>query len=173
MEEKDRKRMIQCFGYSTDDRSMKRWKDIASRRKVIRNYVLMVSCKALPDIELKNMLYRKTGVKIGKNVRIFGSNMDIFFPELIEIGDNTMIGNKTSILTHEFLRDGWRKGPVKIGKDAVIGTVTLILPGVTIGDGATVAAYSLVNRDVSPGETVGGVPIKGLARRIRGVRRTP
>jgi acetyltransferase-like isoleucine patch superfamily enzyme len=162
MDEKDKKRMTQCFGYSTQDRSMKRWKDIASRRKVIRNYVLMVACKALPDTELKNMLYRKTGVRIGKNARIFGPNMDIFFPELIEIGDNALIGNKTSILTHEFLRDGWRKGPVKIGKDVVIGTVTLILPGVTIGDGETVAAYSLVNRNVSPGETVGGVPIKKI-----------
>jgi acetyltransferase-like isoleucine patch superfamily enzyme len=164
MEKKDQKRMTQCFGYSTEDRSMKRWKDIASRRKVARNYLLMVACKALPDIELKNMLYRKTGVKIGKDVRIFGPNMDIFFPELIEIGDYTIIGNKTSILTHEFLRDGWRKGPVKIGNDVVIGTMTLILPGVTIGDGATVAAYSLVNRDVAPGETVGGVPIKTLRK---------
>jgi acetyltransferase-like isoleucine patch superfamily enzyme len=164
MEKEDMKRMTQCFRYSTDDRSMKRWGDIASRRKVIRNYVLMVACKALPDIELKNMFYRKTGVNIGKNVRIFGPNMDIFFPELIEIGDGTMIGNKTSILTHEFLRNGWRKGCVKIGKNVVIGTMTLILPGVTIGDGATVVAYSLVNRDVAPGETVGGVPIKTLRK---------
>lgn len=164
MEKEHMKRMTQCFGYSAQDRSLKRWKDIASRRKVIRNYVLMVACKALPDIELKNMFYRKTGVKIGKGVRIFGPNMDIFFPELIEIGDNTIIGNKTSILTHEFLRDGWRKGPVSIGRNVMIGTMTLILPGVTIGDGATVAAYSLVNRNVAPGETVGGVPIKAIRK---------
>jgi acetyltransferase-like isoleucine patch superfamily enzyme len=40
----------------------------------------------------------------------------------------------------------------------------MILPGVTIGDGAKVAAYSLVNRNVKPGEFVGGIPIKTLKK---------
>jgi acetyltransferase-like isoleucine patch superfamily enzyme len=162
MEKKDKKRMIQCFGYSSQDKSMKRWKEIKSRKNVVRNYMIMLACKLLPDIELKNRIYRKTGMKIGRGVSIFGSNFDIFFPELIEIGDNTIIGNKTCILTHEFLGDGWRKGPVKIGKDVMVGTMSLIMPGVEIGDRATVAAYSLVNKDVEPGITVGGVPIKRI-----------
>jgi acetyltransferase-like isoleucine patch superfamily enzyme len=167
MEKKDRKRMTQCFGYSAQDKSLRKWKDIAGIRKVVRNYIVMMACKALPDTEWKNRIYRRIGVRIGKNVRIFGPNLDIFFPELIEMGDDTLIGTNTSILTHEFLRESWRKGPVKIGKNVMIGTMTLVLPGVRIGDGATVAAYSLVNRDVEPGEMAGGVPIKTIRKALR------
>jgi acetyltransferase-like isoleucine patch superfamily enzyme len=162
MEKEYKKRMTQCFGYSRQDRSMKSWKKVKGRRKVLKNYLLITVCKLLPDIELKGRLYRKTGLKLGRNVRIFGSNIDIFFPELIEIGNNSVIGNKTVILTHEFLQDGWKKGPVKIGSNVTVGVMTLIMPGVKIGDGARIASYSLVNKDVEPGTTVGGVPIKRL-----------
>lgn len=162
MEKKDKKRMTQAFGYSDEDKSLKRWKEINSRKKVLKNFLIMMMCKVIPDVEWKNRVYRKTGMKIGKNVSLFGSNFDIFFPELIEIGDGSVVGNKTSILTHEFLPGGWRKGPIKICKNVTIGTMTVILPGVEIGDGATVAAYSLVNRNVEPGTLVGGVPIKRI-----------
>lgn len=162
MEKKDKKRMTQAFGYSDEDKSLKRWKEIRSRKKVLKNFLIMTVCKILPDVEWKNRVYRKTGMKIGKNVSLFGSNFDIFFPELIEIGDGSVVGNKTSILTHEFLPNSWRKGPIKIGKNVTIGTMTVVLPGVEIGDDATVAAYSLVNRNVEPGTLVGGVPIKRI-----------
>ena len=162
MDEKDKKRMTQAFGYSTEDKSLKRWAEIRSRRIVARNFLIMMLCKILPDTEWKNSIYRKTGMKIGRNVSLFGSNFDIFFPELIEIGDGSMVGNKTAIITHEFLSKGWRKGPIKIGRNVTIGAMTLVLPGVEIGDGATVAAYSLVNKNVEPGAVVGGVPIKRI-----------
>ena len=152
--------MTQAFGYSTEDKSLKRWAEIRSRRTVVKNFLIMHLCKFLPDTEWKNSIYRKTGMKIGKNVSLFGSNFDIFFPELIEIGDGSVVGNKTAILTHEFLPNQWRKGPIKIGKNVTIGTMTVVLPGVTIGDNATVAAYSLVNKNVEPDTMVGGVPVK-------------
>jgi acetyltransferase-like isoleucine patch superfamily enzyme len=65
-------------------------------------------------------------------------------------------------VTHEFLVKEWRRGPVKIGKNVTVGAMTLVLPGVEIGDGATVAAYSLVNSSVRSGSTVGGVPIREI-----------
>ena len=162
MEEKYKKRMIECHGYSRQDKSFRRWAEIRSRRSVLKNFLIMILCRYLPDTELKNRIYRKTGMKIGKNVSIFGSNLDIFFPELIEIGDNSIIGNMTAIITHEFTNNEWRKGPVKIGKNVTIGGMCLILPGVNIGDGAIVAAYSLVNKSVEPGEFAGGVPINKI-----------
>lgn len=155
-----KKRMTESFGYSRDDKSLKKWKEIRSRRIVLRNFLLMTLCKMLPDTEWKNRIYRKTGMKIGRNVSLFGSNFDIFFPEMIEIGDNSVVGNKTAVLTHEFTAGGWKKGSIKIGKNVTIGTMTVVLPGVEIGDNATVAAYSLVNKSVKPGRTVGGVPMR-------------
>ena len=160
MNEDMKKRMTESFGYNKNDRSLKRWKEIRSRKIVLKNFLLIMLCKVLPDTELKNRIYRKTGMKIGKNVSLFGSNFDIFFPEIIEIGDGSVVGNKTAILTHEFTANGWKKGNIKIGKNVTIGTMTVMLPGVEIGDGATVAAYSLVNKSVKAGSTVGGVPIR-------------
>ena len=162
MEEKYKKRMTECLGYKREDKSLKAWREVKSARRILKNYLIMVLCRFLPDIELKNRIYRKTGMKIGKNVSIFASNLDILFPELIEIGDNTIIGNTTAVLTHEFLSHSSRKGRVKIGKDVTIGGMSLILPGIEIGDGAIVAAYSLVNKNVEPGTVVGGVPIKRI-----------
>ena len=162
MEEKYKRRMTECLGYKREDKSLKTWREVKSARRVLKNYLIMVLCRFMPDIELKNRIYRKTGMKIGKNVSIFASNLDILFPELIEIGDNTIIGNTTAILTHEFLAHSSKKGRVKIGNDVTIGGMSLILPGVVIGDGATVAAYSLVNKSVEPGALVGGVPIKRI-----------
>lgn len=162
MDEKEKKRMTSTFRYSRQELSLRRWNEIRSIKIVMRNYLIMMLMKLFPDTEMKNRIYRKTGMKIGRNVRIFGSNFDIFFPEMIDIGDNSVIGNKTVILTHEFLSHEWKNGPVKIGKNVTIGTMTVIMPGIEIGDGATVAAYSLVNRNVKKGTLVGGVPIKRL-----------
>ena len=156
--------MTECIGYKREDKSLRRWKEIKSRKRVLMNYIVMLICRFLPDIEFKNRFYRRVGMKIGKNVSIFGTNLDIFFPEMIEIGDNSIIGNNVSILTHEFVVGSWRKGPVKIGKNVTVGTMTLILPGLEIGDNATIAAYSLVNKNVEPGSFVGGVPIRKLKR---------
>jgi len=53
---------------------------------------------------------------------------------------------------------------VTIGDEATVGHSCSVRPGVTVGDGATVAAHSFVNWDVEPGETVGGVPIETLSQ---------
>lgn len=50
------------------------------------------------------------------------------------------------------------KGPVVIGKNVWIGDKATILPGVTIGDGAIVAANSVVSKDVPPYSVVAGIP---------------
>ncbi len=52
--------------------------------------------------------------------------------------------------------------PVIIGAGVLIGHDSLILPGVTIGDGAVVGARSIVTRDVAPGELVVGSPARAI-----------
>lgn len=50
--------------------------------------------------------------------------------------------------------------PIKIGNDVWIGEKCLIMPGVTIGDGAIIAAHAVVTKDVPPYAVVGGIPAK-------------
>lgn len=58
------------------------------------------------------------------------------------------------------------KGDTVVGSDVWIGRESVILPGVTIGDGAIVAAYSVVTRDVEPYTVVGGNPARPLKKRF-------
>ncbi len=156
--------MISCFRFPEEGKSLRQWKKVRHPLRVAWNYLVISMCKFMPDIELKNRLYRRTGMRIGKNVRIHGSNLDVFFPELIEIGDNCTIGAYTTILTHEFVNGHYRKGKVRIGSNVLVGAMTLVLPGIEIGDRSKVAAYSLVNRNVLPGSFVGGVPVREIAQ---------
>lgn len=86
----------------------------------------------------------------------------MFFPERITIGENSIIGYNTTILAHEYLIKEYRLGDVVIGDHVLIGANTTILPGVTIGDGAVVAAGSVVHKDVAAGTFVGGNPLREL-----------
>lgn len=106
--------------------------------------------------------------KIGKNVYI-GSPCTIdslFDGKLVTIGDYSVISKGVTILTHDASSN--RKtglifvSPVSIGKYVFIGNNSIILPGVTIGDGAVIGAGSVVSRDVKEGDVVVGNPIRVL-----------
>jgi acetyltransferase-like isoleucine patch superfamily enzyme len=158
-------REVKKFWARRGENSLKYWYRAQSPLRVVLNFLVIWLAKYVPSLGVKRGLYRLVGMKIGKDVSVgLGVTFDIFFPGLIEIGSNTIIGYDTLLLTHEFLQKEWRKGKVRIGKDVMIGSRVLVLPGVRIGDRAKVASYSLVNRDVKPGEFVGGVPIKSLKK---------
>jgi acetyltransferase-like isoleucine patch superfamily enzyme len=129
--------------------------------RIVRQSVLIILARYIPFFPLKNLIYRTLGMRVGRHASVgFMVMVDIFFPHDITLGDEVIIGYNSVILCHEFMRYEWRRGPVQIGRDVTIGANTTILPGVIIGDGATISAMSLVNRDVPPGALVGGVPIR-------------
>jgi acetyltransferase-like isoleucine patch superfamily enzyme len=139
------------------------WSKIRNPLRVALNYVVIRISGFLPSLKIKNALYRSIGIKVGKNVSIgLDVTFDIFFPELIEIGHNSVIGYRSTLLCHEFLVSKWKKGPVKIGNNVLIGANTTVLAGVVIGSGATVSACSLVNGDIPGGALVGGVPAREI-----------
>ncbi|MGZ4926343.1 MAG: acyltransferase [Halobacteriota archaeon] len=151
--------------YAAHERnSMWGWSKIRNPLRVALNYLVIRISGVLPSLKIKNALYRSIGVKVGKNVSIgVEVTFDIFFPELVEIGDNSVIGYHSTLLCHEFLVGKWKKGPVRIGRNVLIGANTTVLAGVVIESGATVSACSLVNEDIARDAFVGGVP----AREIR------
>ncbi|WP_166240813.1 acyltransferase [Paenibacillus turpanensis] len=130
--------------------------------KGVRNFVFIQVSRYTPILPVKNWIYRHVlGMKVGKHAAFALMVMpDVFFPERIEVGDNSIIGYNTTILAHEYLIKEYRLGDVKIGSNVMIGANTTILPGVTIGDGAVVAAGSLVHKDVPVGAFVGGNPMQ-------------
>ncbi len=83
----------------------------------------------------------------------------------ITIGDAVHIGPRTMLVTggHKIGPPTRRSGqtarlPIKIGNGAWLGARCMIMPGVTIGEGAVIAAGSLVRKDVPPHTLVAGVP---------------
>lgn len=67
----------------------------------------------------------------------------------------------------ERIPEAWdNRGDIIIGNDVWIGYEAVILSGVTIGDGAIVAARAVVTRDVPPYTIVGGVPAKPIRQRF-------
>ena len=136
--------------------------------------------------ELREIMGKLTGKKIDDTFRLFppfytdfGKNItigrDVFinsgchFQDQggIEIGDGTLIGHNVVLATinHDLNPAKNRKNyyaPIKIGAHVWIGSNATILPGVTIGDHAVVAAGAVVTQDVPAMTVVGGVPAKVL-----------
>ncbi|MFH1148404.1 MAG: acyltransferase [Pseudomonadota bacterium] len=83
------------------------------------------------------------------------------------VGDRVAISPRVTLVLHS--EPNWsrivgyvacKKGRIVIQNDAWIGACSVILPGITIGEGAVVGACSLVTRDVDPYTIVGGVPAR-------------
>lgn len=109
----------------------------------------------------------------GRNIRIgdysgLGINCRLYGP--VSLGKHVMMGPDVIIITSNHKSDrldipmteqgGTGPDPVVIGDDVWIGTRVIILPGVTIGHGAVLAAGSVVTKDVQPYAVVAGNPAK-------------
>lgn len=124
------------------------------------------------NIEKGAFFGKGNGITIGDRSGI-GLNARIQGP--LEIGKDVMMGPDVLIYTrnHETssteipMMDQGETPPQKvtIGNDVWIGARCIILPGVTIGDGAIIAAGAVVTKDVEPYTIVGGVPAKVLKHR--------
>lgn len=102
--------------------------------------------------------------KIGKNVFI---NFDCVFLDLggITIEDDVLIAPKVSLISegHPVSPEGRHSlmvGHIHIKRNAWIGANATILPGVTVGENAIVAAGAVVSKDVPDNAIVGGIPAR-------------
>lgn len=116
--------------------------------------------------------WRKMGCHVGNNVSIGHSvGCDIGNTNLIYVEDNVIITNHCILLCHRRDMTGYRKGddgtklpyiyaPVILKKGCQLGMGTIVMPGVTIGEGAIVGARSVVTRDIPAWTIAAGSPAK-------------
>jgi acetyltransferase-like isoleucine patch superfamily enzyme len=129
------------------------------------NRILHIAARFGPGAtSLRPWIHRLRGIKITGNVFI-GDEVYIEneHPEAVEIHDGAQIALRTTIVAH--LRGS---GKIVIGKNAWIGACCTVAAGygqtLIIGEGAVVAAGSVITKDVSPFTFVAGVPAKPKMR---------
>lgn len=131
--------------------------------------------------KLRPWLLRRMGCHVGKNVFVGDYvRVDKNHADLIYIDDYAHLTAGCRLLCHQ--RDlshyhvgdnaaecGYRLGEIHIGKGVMIGMESMIMPGVTIGDGAIVGAMSLVTKDIPPYTIATGHP----ARVVKAIAEPP
>ena len=110
------------------------------------------------------------GVKMKGRTFIYGNPYKMFSTEpwCVTLGDNVHITNEVVFVCHDggtllfrhLVPDLEITKPIRVGNNVFIGTRSIIMPGVTIGDNVIVAAGSLVSRDLPSNGVYGGVPAK-------------
>jgi len=156
-------------------------KTICYLKKVIKNPSIIVGDYTIhhdtddpTDFEIENVLYH---YPINKDKLIIGKFCSIAcgVKFIMNGANHKMVSFNTypfPVVGEEWglgqeISEAWdNKGDIVIGNDVWIGFEALILAGVKIGDGAIIAARSLVNTDVPPFTIVGGMPARVIRKRF-------
>jgi acetyltransferase-like isoleucine patch superfamily enzyme len=149
---------------------------------------ILHSIGCFPSHHVRRFFYRLAGMEIGHGSTLH-TGARFYNPGNIIIGQDTIIGEgvvldgrakltigdhvdfASEVMVYNAQHDIQSKdfgavfAPVHIEDYVFIGPRAIILPGVTIGKGAVVAAGAVVTKDVSPFEIVGGVPAKVIGER--------
>lgn len=149
----------------------------------INNFVALI-----PSKRYRYNYLKRHGMTLADNVRLY-AGFHIRNPKGITIEDGVNIGPKVLLdgrrglhigknaviaydaiiwtLNHDYndIHFCGKGGPVKIGAYSWICSRSIILPGVTIGEGAVVASGAIVTKDVPPYTIVGGIPAKIIGNR--------
>jgi len=113
-------------------------------------------------------------ISIGDGTVVYNKVEVLVHGGKVIIGKHCLVTRRTALITggHRFNRrdeliqkQGIVCGDIRIGDDCWIGYASIVLKGVTIGDGAVVAAGSVVTRDVAPYTIVAGVPARPISVR--------
>ena len=126
----------------------------------IKNYILSLLAYSCPINNYRVLFNKWRGVNIGSNVFIgLRCTLDHAYPEYIYIEDNVILSGDTYIVAHNKPSVYFRKkvpsfvAPVIIKKNSFIGVRSVILPGVTIGEGSFISGGAVIIENV-PGNTV-------------------
>jgi len=110
------------------------------------------------------MVHNKVGLKLGDKTDI-GAFTYINAKNGVVIEDFVQIGSHCSLYSISTIDN--REGQITLKRNCKIGSHSLIMPGVTIGENAVIGAFSFVNRDVPDNVVAVGVPIR-VIKKIEG-----
>jgi len=135
---------------------------------LIKKIYLKILIHKSNQYSVANVFRKYFRVKIGNNVRFTGIPNWGSEPYLVEIGDNVTLTQNVTFHTHDGGVGLFRKeypginiyGRIKIGNNVFIGSNTIFLPGVTVGNNVVIAAGSVISKDIPDNVVVGGVPAK-------------
>lgn len=119
------------------------------------------------------LFYRLMGMKCGARVQI--NTKVIGDANLIEVGDDTVIGGDVTLVCHAAEAGQLVTAPVKIGCRVTVGLMAVILPGCEIGDGAIIAAGAVLPKGthVPAGAVWAGVPARQVGSRAHSAPEGP
>lgn len=156
---------------------------IASQKRTISRSIrkiflaIVLGSRLIPSKKVRPYLCKMAGFGIVNPAATFigdGVRLDDIEPSLVEIGNKVWITADVKIFTH-FLDTGFEgteenpfqflSGKVIIKDYVFIGAGSVICKPVTIGEGAIIAAGSVVTKDVEPYTIVGGVPARPIGKR--------
>ena len=111
------------------------------------------------------LYHRLMGARIGRRVQI--NTAVVADQNLVEIGDDTVVGGDVTLICHTAEKGELVTAPVRIGRGVTIGLMAVVFPGCVIGDGAVISAGSVLSKGtrVGPFEIWAGVPARKVGRR--------
>ena len=160
-------------------------------------HFVILNIGLIPSLHLRRFIYKMLGVNIRKNA-VIHFKTEIRCPYRLVLGEGTIIGDNCILDARRWLifgrnvnlssnvsiytlqhnhRDPYFRVPdeshymtVKIGDRAWLGANVIVLPGVTIGEGAVCCAGCVVTKDVEDYSVVAGIPAKEVGKRPKVLR---
>ena len=120
------------------------------------------------NIALGGEVWNGAGLSVGRGSSI-GQSCYVDARGGIRLSEQVSVGREVALITATHIVDDpsfdARVAPIELGTRSFIGVRALVLPGVTIGEGAVVGAAAVVTRDVEPWTVVTGIPAAPVGRR--------
>ena len=146
-------------------RSYMKWRYMKSAKLGLWNKI---------DLRIRPWLWKKAGVNVKDKFRVgYDVYFDAGYSHLITVEEGVWVASRCLLLCHKRILDDYcvgddynklpyKTGEIHLKKGCCIGMDSIVMPGVTIGEGSIVAAGSLVTKDIPDWCIAGGRPAKVL-----------